>query len=199
MDIITIPVGMNATNCYIVEYKKSNCIIIDPGAEGEKIFTYIEQEQMEVKGIVLTHGHFDHIGAVKFLLDQYDTELAIHELDNPYLMDARKNLSFMIGEKIELDSADRLIDEGDRYYDFKVIATPGHTPGGISLYNESEGILFSGDTIFNSGYGRTDFPGADPEELSNSIKKLLLLPEKTKIFPGHGRTTTIADFRRYIG
>lgn len=199
MEIATISVGMNGTNCYIVIYKENYCFVIDPGGEGEKILGYIENNHLKAEGIVLTHGHFDHIGAVDFLRDNLDIDVAVHKLDNAYLIDPQKNLSFMIGENIQLESADRLLAEGDEYYGFQVIATPGHTPGGISLYNESEGVLFSGDTIFERGYGRTDFPGANQGKLFKSIEKLLLLPEKTKIYPGHGGTTTIADFKRIIG
>ena len=109
-----------------------------------------------------------------------------------------KNLSYFTGDLIETVSPDSLLEEGDLIGNFRVIHSPGHTPGSICLYNEEEGILFSGDTIFKNGYGRTDFPGGDQQTLFNSIRKLLQLPDETMVLPGHGPSTTIAEFKRYI-
>lgn len=199
MNIETIPVGMNATNCYIVDMGNNNAFIIDPGADGEKVMGCIKSKSLNIIGIVLTHGHFDHIGAVDFLKERLDVEVAIHRDDSSFLENAKKNLSYLFNDNIELDSADNLLSDGDNYHSFQVIATPGHTPGGIALYNYKNGILFSGDTIFKRGYGRTDFPGADHEVLFTSINKLLRLPKDTIVYPGHGSTTTIGDFKIYIG
>ena len=199
MDINTIQVGINSTNCYIVEVNNRDAFIIDPGADGEKILNFIQNKDLNISGIILTHGHFDHIGAVKYLREELNVIVSIHQFDNPMLLDAKKNLSFMIGDNIELERADRLLADDDYFNGFKVIATPGHTPGGISIYHQEEGILFSGDTIFKNGYGRTDFPGADKEKLFASIKKLLRLPVDTTVYPGHGPITTIGNFKTYIG
>lgn len=198
MKISTISVGPGATNCYIVEENGDSAFIIDPGDEAEKIYKYIQNKNISISGIILTHGHFDHIGAVSFLRDKLDITVSVHKLDSPFLLDPSKNLSSMLGDELKLEPADHLLADGEVYNSFKVIVTPGHTPGGISLYNESEGILFSGDTIFNNGYGRTDFPGSDYTTLLTSIKKLLKLPADTVVYPGHGPITTINDFKRYI-
>jgi len=198
MNISTIPVGPGATNCYIIEEDDSS-FIIDPGDEAGKIYKYIQDKNIRISNIILTHGHFDHIGAVSFLRNKLDVMVFIHQLDNPYLLDPNKNLSYMLGDDIVLEPAERFLVDEEIYNSFQVIATPGHTPGGISLYNKEEGILFSGDTIFHNGYGRTDFPGADHQTLFDSIKILLELPADTVVYPGHGPTTTIKEFERYIG
>ncbi len=198
MNISTIPVGPGATNCYIVEEDNSS-FIIDPGDEAGKIYKCIQDKNIIISGIILTHGHFDHIGAVSFLRNKLDITVSIHQLDSPFLLDPNKNLSYMSGDDIKLEPAERLLVDGDIYNSFRVIATPGHTPGGISLYNKDEGVLFSGDTIFCNGYGRTDFPGADHHTLFASIKILLELPADTVVYPGHGPITIIRDFKRYIG
>ena len=198
MKIYTIEVGFNGTNSYLVEDNDS-CILIDPGADGEKILSLIQEENLTLEKIILTHGHFDHIGAVEYLREGTGAKIFVHSEDKEYLMDEKKNLSFFTGDLIEPFTADNLMEDGDMVGKFRVIHTPGHTPGSICLYNEDEGVLFSGDTIFKNGYGRTDFPGGDLQVLINSIKKLLELPADTVVYPGHGPATTIAEFRLYIG
>ncbi|MFI5358619.1 MAG: MBL fold metallo-hydrolase [Halanaerobiales bacterium] len=198
MKIYTIEVGFNGTNSYLVE-DTDNCLLIDPGAEGEKILSVIQEKKLRPEKIILTHGHFDHIGAAEYLREKTGAKLFVHSEDKEYLMDEKKNLSFFTGDLIEPAIADNLMEEGDIIGKFRVIHTPGHTPGSICLYNEEEGLLFSGDTIFKNGYGRTDFPGGDLQALINSINKLLHLPDETLVYPGHGPSTTIAEFRRYIG
>jgi glyoxylase-like metal-dependent hydrolase (beta-lactamase superfamily II) len=189
--------GFNGTNSYLVSDQDST-FIIDPGADGEKILAFIQEKNLEVDKIILTHGHFDHIGAVAYIQEKTGAKLFIHSEDKEYLMDGQKNLSYFTGDLIETVSPDSLLEEGDLIGNFRVIHSPGHTPGSICLYNEEEGILFSGDTIFKNGYGRTDFPGGDQQTLFNSIRKLLQLPDETIVLPGHGPSTTIAEFKRYI-
>lgn len=196
MEIYKIEVGMNLTNCYIFNDNKL-CYIIDPGDEGEKILSFIKAKELDIKSIVLTHGHFDHIGAVDFLKKRLNVDICIHEDDSTYLSDVQLNLSCFTGNKICF-FADSLLKEGDRIGRFKVISTPGHTPGSISLYNKEEGVLFSGDLIFSNGYGRTDFPGGNQNILFSSIDKIIQLPDNIIVYPGHGPKTTIGKFKKYI-
>ena len=197
MEIYTIEVGMNLTNSYIVNDKKFS-FLIDPGDDGERILSLIKDKELDIKSIVLTHGHFDHIGAVEFLKKELKVELCIHKDDNIYLADKKKNLSYFKGIEISLETADILLKEGDNIGGFRVLSTPGHTPGGISLYNQEEGILFSGDLIFRNAYGRTDLPGGDQNILFSSLEKIIQLPAETLVYPGHGPTTTIGEFKKYI-
>ncbi|NLM96799.1 MAG: MBL fold metallo-hydrolase, partial [Halanaerobiaceae bacterium] len=118
--------------------------------------------------------------------------------ENIYLSDPEMNLSVYIGSEISLETADILLDEGDEVGSFKVLFTPGHTPGGISLYNQEEGILFSGDLIFRDAYGRTDLPGGDQKILFSSLEKIIKLPPDTLVYPGHGPATTIGEFKKFL-
>ena len=152
---------------------------------------------MKVQGILLTHGHSDHIGAVQTLVDAYHVPVYIHEGDAEYLTNPEVNLSAYSGRSITVKVYDvRYVKEGDPISlgdtTFTVIETPGHTPGGVCYY--TEGTLLAGDTLFQGSVGRTDFPNGDFEQLSQGIKeKLYTLPNDTKVYPGHGGQTTIGD------
>ncbi|MEJ6952054.1 MBL fold metallo-hydrolase [Natronospora cellulosivora (SeqCode)] len=198
MDIYTIPIGFNLTNCYLVKFNDNHGIVIDPADNGDKIYNYIEEKEIIIKRIILTHGHFDHIGAVDYLRKKLDVPLSIHSLDNPLLLDPQKNLSFMSMNPIKISPADNLLEDGDIISNFEIIHTAGHTPGGITLYNKENKVLFTGDTIFKNSYGRTDFPGANQETLFNSIENLLKLDGDITIYPGHGPKTSIGEFKQFF-
>ncbi len=198
MEIKIIRVGNNMTNCYLV-----GDTVIDPGAEGERILKFVGDSK--IKQIINTHGHFDHIGGNQILQEKTGAPIVIHESELEFLIDPSKNLSFMMGKAREVSSppAEKGLKEGEEIIIddivFKILHTPGHSPGSIGLYSAAEGILFSGDTIFEMGIGRTDFPGCQEGEIYNSIEsKLLVLPEDTKVYPGHGGSTTIGEFRDNI-
>lgn len=198
MEVYTIKVGPNLTNCYIIK-DNDKSYIIDPGDDGDKILSFIKSNSLNVKNIILTHGHFDHIGAVGFLREKLlSMNVSIHVNDNINLSDANKNLSHFLGNKMEFEKAEVLLKEGDIIGNFRVISTPGHTPGSISLYNEKEKTLFSGDLIFDKGTGRTDLPGGDHETLFGSINKIMELSDDIIVYPGHGSTTTIGDFKKFF-
>lgn len=186
-----ISVGSLGANCYILGDEKSGkSLIIDPGAEGERILDLVNELNLEIKYIINTHGHHDHISANQLLLENSQAELMIHQDDSEFLVDPQKNLSSFspLGE-LEGPEADRLLTEGDEItcgdWKLEVIHTPGHTPGGITLIGN--GKLFVGDTIFSRGVGRTDFPSGSKEVLLESIQdKLLPLADDLEVFPGHG-------------
>lgn len=196
MDIKTMQVGALGTNCYIVSCKRTKeALIIDPGGNAADIVSYVRAQKLTVKAIVDTHGHGDHIAANDDLREALGAKLYIHEKDQAMLASAEQNLSLYIGQPIELHSADECLKEGDKLsigdIEFTVLETPGHTPGGISLYTD-EGAVFSGDTLFYLSVGRTDFPGGSMRQLNNSItEKLFLLPDDTTVYPGHGPATNI--------
>jgi len=198
LDIKCLSVGANATNCYLVISDDNSGLIIDPGADGERIIEKVKEYRLKVQNIILTHGHFDHLGGVDFLRKNLQVDVLIHSQDQEYLVDPQKNLSVFIGRAISTEPADGVLDEME-LKGFKVIHTPGHTPGGICLYNKEEKVLFSGDTIFCQGVGRTDFPGSSQHSLIKSIRdKILVLPDDVTVYPGHGPTTTIKEFKDFF-
>ena len=200
--IISETVGVNFTNCYLIGKKNSNAIVIDPGDEIDKIMEMVNEHNVKVGKIVNTHGHFDHISANQELKEKTDAEIYIHEKDSEALTDPSKNLSTHLGQQniVKLNKADNIVNEGDiievEDYKFEIFHTPGHSPGSICLYDANKKILISGDTIFSMGVGRTDFPGCSQKELINSIEnKILTLPEDVKVYPGHGQTTRVGEFK----
>ena len=188
-----------ATNCYIVHDEESKeTMVIDPAGEAEKIIEMLDILEAKLKYIYLTHCHGDHIGAVQELKEKYNGKVLIHRDDAEGLNDYKVNLTGYIGMgHIELD-VDSRVDDGDLIHlgnlELRVIHTPGHTKGGSSLFCEKEKCLFSGDTLFRGTWGRTDLPTSDREAIMNSIiKKLLILPDETIVYPGHGKSTRIKD------
>ncbi|MGD0355741.1 MAG: MBL fold metallo-hydrolase [Dehalococcoidia bacterium] len=194
-------VGFIATNCYIVASDKTRKgMIIDPGAESKAILKKIEDLKISVSLIVVTHSHFDHIGAVKSLKEATGARFAVGTGSEGATPGAFvKLVAAMSGGSARVPEPDLLLKDSDKIdiddLHFEVLFTPGHSPDEISLYGH--GILFSGDTLFNAGIGRTDFPGCSYKQLENSIKsKLYTLPDSTIVYPGHGPQTTIGDEKR---
>lgn len=190
-----LTVGPMESNCYIFGSAKSReAAIIDPGADYDRIKELLENKRLAAKFIINTHGHIDHIGANhKFNLPVY-----IHKADADFLTDPSKSLAAFYPDFSMSPKASRILEDGDEIkiaeICLKVLHTPGHTPGGISLYHN--GLVFTGDTLFDGGIGRTDFPYGDHEKLIASIKnKLLELDDKVIVLPGHGPNTTIGAER----
>jgi glyoxylase-like metal-dependent hydrolase (beta-lactamase superfamily II) len=195
MQIITLQVGPLGTNCYIVYSPHTKqAAVIDPGGNADDILQAINQNQLDVVAIINTHGHIDHIMANTALRKATRAPLYIHAQDAPMLLSTRLNLSQFLGLEFTCEPADKLLKDGDVIKVgellLKVAHTPGHTPGGIALI--SDGVVFSGDTLFAESVGRTDFPGGSHQQIVESAKnKLLVLDDAVKVLPGHGPDTTI--------
>jgi glyoxylase-like metal-dependent hydrolase (beta-lactamase superfamily II) len=199
MFVHTITVGPFFENCFLVaDEKTKECWIIDPGAEASRIRAEIQRLGLKPSKILLTHAHGDHIGAVEELRKQYNIPVFIHERDHPLLISAEENLSAAFGMPIRAEKADGFLKEGEQLklggLQFEVIETPGHTPGGITLYGEK--TAFTGDALFAGSIGRYDFPHSDGEVLYHSLKRLLELPDETAVYSGHGKATTIGRERQ---
>jgi len=196
MIIKTIVVGMMEANCHIVgDETTKEAFVIDPGGDYRKIKKAIDAEGLKVQAVVNTHGHGDHIGAD----GNFDSPVWIHRLDAEFLKDPSKNLSGSFGFLLKTKTASRLLEDGDRLkigrYSLEVIHTPGHTPGSICL--KGDGVIFTGDTLFCEGMGRTDFAYGSEKDIVHSIKeKLLTLADEYVVYPGHGPSTTIGNERR---
>lgn len=191
---------MNSVNTYLVGDEAGKIAIIDPGTKNKEIINIINDFELEPEKIINTHTHFDHIGGNEFLKKEYNLKIAIHKSEKGFLNNPAKNLSDLLGNEIISPEADLFLEDGDMIElgtnQFKVIHTPGHSPGGIALYNKDNKILFSGDTIFKTGVGRFDFSSSDKEKLIKSIKKLLKLDDDVIVYPGHGGKTTIGNFKK---
>jgi glyoxylase-like metal-dependent hydrolase (beta-lactamase superfamily II) len=199
MKIDRLVLGEFENNCYIARSSDSatDCLIIDTGLDVQPLLKFLERGKLTPAAVILTHGHIDHIAGVEALRKKFPSILIyIHKLDAEMLGDTNVNLSILTGSPFAAGKADYLIDEEDTIdkagIRLRVIHTPGHTPGGICLYSEKDGIIFVGDTLFAGSIGRTDFPNGDMKKLIEGIKhKLLVLPDDTVVYPGHGPETTI--------
>jgi hydroxyacylglutathione hydrolase len=197
--------GMWATNCYLVYYgdpgrpAAADCWIVDASFEPEPIAARISELSLSPRALILTHAHIDHIAGVNQLMSAFaprGCRLMIHENEEAWLTDPMLNLSMAAGMPVTARKADQLLHDGDTLSlgadTWRILHTPGHSPGSISLYSEHAGAALVGDALFAGSIGRTDFPGCDFDTLAHSIRtKLYTLPERTAVHPGHGPATTI--------
>jgi glyoxylase-like metal-dependent hydrolase (beta-lactamase superfamily II) len=201
-------IGMVATNCYFVfdetvqdEEGFTHCVLFDPGDRGHRIYDALTEKKIRVDLILLTHGHFDHIGGVAELKSLTGARVGCYSKEEAICRDPFLNLSNDYGMHLAIQP-DILYHDGDIIeaagLSMKLIATPGHTSGGCCYYFEKDNLLISGDTLFEESVGRTDFPTSSTSELINSIKeRLFCLPDNTIVYPGHGEVTTIGHEKQY--
>lgn len=186
MLIKTLPVGQLETNCYVVTDEESLlCAVIDPGDESNTILDYLESNRLQCRAIFLTHGHYDHVGAVAAVAEETGATVYMNRRDD--IGGREPRMPYALPETGEY------VDEGDSVeigkLRFDVLATPGHTPGGISLLCGE--ALFTGDTLFRGSCGRTDLEGGNMDEQLRSLKKLCQLPGDYEVYPGHMDSTTL--------
>ena len=200
MEWIQLPLGPLQTNAYIVYNNEGSCLIIDPGAEENKIRQFIQKKGLHPKAILLTHAHFDHIGAVDPIREGYGISVYLHQAEKKWLMNPLLNGSAIFEgiQPIVVNQADQLFTKAGEHligeFSFYLLETPGHSPGGVSFYFKKEGFIIVGDTLFKGGIGRTDLKGGQEKQLLKSIhNELLILPKDTYVLPGHDGVTTIGQ------
>ncbi|MDY5773641.1 MAG: MBL fold metallo-hydrolase [Bacteroidaceae bacterium] len=201
-------VNMIEESCYIVHDESGEAVIIDPGIfypeEEVAIQEYVNEHQLRLTHMLLTHGHLDHIFGTNFIYQHYGIGAMIHKNDLSTYEDIGGQCQFFFNRRLELPSApvERFLKEGDMIcfgqHQLKVIETPGHTQGGVCFYCQEENVLFSGDTLFRLSIGRTDLAGGNGEQLLQSIREQLFsLPDSTQVFPGHGPSSTIGEEKKH--
>lgn len=195
-----LPLGPIQTNAYVLTNSEGDALIFDPGGDADMLLQWIQDKEIKPLAILLTHAHFDHIGAVDAVRDAYSIPVYLHTNEENWLEDPELNRStaFLGRTKVTARPAEQILS-GEQVltigsFSCTVLETPGHSPGSVSFYFENEGIVFSGDALFASSIGRTDLPGGNHKQLLESIhSKLMDLPEETIVACGHGPTTTILN------
>lgn len=205
LHVQTFCLGDWQTNCYVVSFDAGKgskpCWIIDAGFAPQPMIQHIRSHDLTPTHVILTHGHLDHIAGLHSIRAAWPgIPILIHREEELFLTEPELNLSALIDEPVSAPPATALLDDGQKLTlgdaQFTVLHTPGHSPGGITLYHAPSSLALVGDTLFAGSVGRTDFPTSDPESLVKSIReKLYTLPPATRVLPGHGPATTIAQER----
>lgn len=194
-----IPLGPLQTNCYLLSNKEKEALIFDPGGEAAKLNQLLKERKVKPLAILLTHAHFDHIGAVEEVREEWKIPVYIHKNEKHWLTDPSANGSqLFLAHMIQASEADEIINGEGTFeigtFTFDLFETPGHSPGSVSYYFKEAEVVFSGDALFAGSIGRTDLPGGNHQQLINNIHdKLLTLPEDTIVLSGHGLETTIGQ------
>ena len=198
-----LEVGLLQVNCYIISDEETKeAVVIDPGGDEAEILEVLKYHKLNLKMIIDTHGHFDHVDANQPLKDATGAPIAIHALDAGMLTQPSAEAMFFTGNRLRLSQADVLLNEGDVIsfgpYRLQVLHTPGHTPGHISLVMEGHPYVYVGDLLFNGSIGRTDFPGGDFNALINAVRtKIFPLGDNYIVYPGHRPVTTVGQEKKY--
>lgn len=201
MEIKLFYLGAMMSCAYLVWGEDKNAVLFDCGGEDlDSVMAFVETHKLNLEKVVLTHGHYDHIAGVNRILEyKSDIEVYIGEEDLEFLTEPNLSLSAMInGTSFKYEGPVKTVKEGDMIGNFKVIDTPGHTRGSKCFYNQEEGVMFSGDTMFKGSYGRFDLPTGNAGILFNSLKKICEYPGETKVYSGHTEVTTLAAEKTFL-
>ena len=199
--------GYFEENCYFyIDERSKHGFVIDPGAQAGRLLAVIMENGWTIEKILLTHGHFDHMGAVNELRDVLNIPVFAHKRSDEYLLDARKNLSALCGQALTVDNV-RYLDDGDEVtldvspdFSLKTIYVPGHTTDSVMYYSEREHVAFVGDTIFKGSIGNYKYPGGNLKDLQRSIiDRIFTLPDETVLCSGHSEQTTAGKEKRRYG
>lgn len=191
-------VGVANENTYSIVSPQKNALIIDPGAEANKLIKWIKENKWNPCAILLTHCHFDHIGALDEMRSEFNISAYVHPIESTWISNAQLNLSAYMASPVEQSPAEHTWDTMGEMtlfdFSFRIEHVPGHSPGHVVYIFENAGFVVAGDTLFRQSVGRTDLPLGNHQQLLSGIKqKLLTLPNQTIVYPGHGDSTTIQD------
>lgn len=201
VQVATLTVGAFASNCHIVTVpKRAGALVVDPGDDAEAIVAHLESQALTVAAYLLTHGHMDHVSALAAVARTFPAPIGLHERDATWAFTAANSMPPYYNTPAAPPRIERAWAEGQVWTDiglvFEILETPGHSPGSVSFYFKEAGLLFSGDVLFAGSVGRADLPGGDAPTLGRSLRRLLTLPDETRVYPGHGPATTIGTERR---
>ena len=195
--------GLGNNTFVVIGDDQKTTLLIDPAYEPERIMEFLTGQGLELKAILVTHGHFDHIGAIDKIVEHNPVPVYAHEVEAKLMNDPIKNLStYFTSREVMATATDFLADKDHLDFGqglvFKTIVVPGHSPKSICFYNVEENCIFTGDTLFSGSLGRTDYYNGDAQDLVQNIKeRLMFLPASTKVYPGHGPSTTIGNEKSY--
>lgn len=199
MHIDSIPLGPAQTNCYLIWNDLREALVIDPGDEAGRLLQHIEDLNLQIVSVPLTHAHIDHIGALANLVDHYAAPVGLHAADATWAFTKQNQLQPFYNPVERETKIARSWLEGQIWEDagltYEILFTPGHTPGGVCFYFREHNLLISGDCLFVDSIGRTDLPGGNYPVLMRTLQRLLTLPDETRVLPGHGPETTIGRER----
>ena len=185
------------SNTFILIDEDNNCVVIDPSSTKDGVKNYIIRENLNLKAILLTHGHFDHIRGVPNLLSIASVPCYIGVEDESFLSDSYSNCSMFVGDELTINCKTIAVTDKDKINvlkdEIEVISTPYHTTGSVCFYSKLNNLLFSGDSLFKNGVGWADLPGSKPRLMKKSLEKLFTLPVETKVYPGHGKFSSIEN------
>ena len=197
MRIEVIVVGEFQVNCYVVIGGSNEVIVIDPGGDPDAVLGFVGKRKLTIKAYLLTHGHMDHISALADMHDACPAPIGMHEADLKWAFGEDNQMQPFYGIPRKPKEIARVLRDGQEWTDsgmtYRVIGTPGHTPGSVCFHFESDNVLFTGDTLFAGSVGRTDLPGGSSRILTSSLKKITAFRPETTVYPGHGPFTTISD------
>lgn len=200
MTVHTLTIGPFSSNCHLIANRDRQALVVDPGGESETIIDFIASEKLTIAAYLITHGHVDHVHALSTVHARHPAPIGMHPLDSHWAFTTINAMLPYYDAPKPPPKIDRTWLEGQTWTDagftYRVIETPGHSPGSVSFHFEAENILFSGDVLFQGSVGRTDLPGGDSEVLAQSLEKLKKLPDDTAVYSGHGPVTTIGREKR---
>ena len=202
MDITSLTLSPLDTNCYIVSVGNGEAVVIDPAADAERIFSEAQSRALDIKKILLTHGHYDHTSAADELRKMTGAPIYIHRADRDMLSDSIKSFAYFMPEtEFRTLEADVYFDDGDTIEQngvvFEVMSTPGHSAGSVCFLCRNEGVMFSGDTLFKDSIGRSDGYSGDYIVQQQSLDKLAALSDDYAVYPGHGPSTSLSAEKRF--
>lgn len=200
IEVESVVVGAFQVNCWILWGSGRKAIVVDPGADAALIESFLSERELTVGAYMLTHGHADHIGGLSDMLGRQEADIGLNGSDAAWAFSEQNEWPPFYSQPTEPAGIARPCNDGDIHndagLDYRVITTPGHSPGSVCFYFENEDALVCGDTLFQGSVGRTDLPRGDSRALATSLQKLAVLPDHTVIYPGHGPVTTVGQEKR---